>query len=556
MLSRTDSTLSTTLQRLSSGTRINSAKDDAAGLAISERMTSQIRGLSQGMKNVNDGVSLLQTAESGLAEIGNMIQRMRELAVQAANEAVMTDSNKANLQKEVDQLLGEVNRIATTSAFNGIEILNDNVSFDGADTGSDEMKAQFALRDVWLQQSTDRISAFFGLDSRNTDLTVDFDDPTTDGVGGSLAFVSASVSAGIGNITNLELNIDMADFVGVTTPNGGSAPLYYDRIIAHEMVHAVMYDQTDTTKIQTWFLEGAAEFIHGADERVNGDAAAASIGANKAAGLAATVNLDVAYGAGGWGGGSVDYSVGYLAVRYLDSIATGGITGVMNQLKLGATLETAILNTTGHASIAAFQTAFRAGVDAVVSDTDLANADTGAVGGFDATNGASPSLDADSVINNTEVAQSNPTDFNVIFPLTFYSNEGPTQYLDFQIGSKAGEVIKISYAAASTKSLGITDVNLRTEPGSAITKLDNAITYIAKQRAKIGAQQNRLESALSVNAVAVESLSASRSRIRDTDYAVETATLTKGQILQQAATAMLGQAQASSNLALQLLSQF
>ena len=554
MLNRNDSSVSTSLQRLSSGARINSARDDAAGLAITERMTSQIRGLSQGMRNVNDGVSLLQTAEGGLEEIGNMIQRMRELAVQAANEAVMSDANKANLQKEVNQLLSEVNRIAKNTNFNGISILNDNVSFDSSDSGGDEMNAQIALRDVWLQQSTDRISNFFGMDSGNTTLTVDFEDPGTDGAGGTLAFVSASVAAGVGNITNLELNLDMADFVGVSTPNGGTGPLYYDRVIAHEMVHAVMYDQTDTTKIQTWFLEGAAEFIHGGDERVNGDAAAAAIGVNKAAGLAATVNLDVAYGAGGWGGGSVDYSVGYLAVRYLHNVAAGGITGVMNELESGASLETAIFNTTGHASLADFQTAFRAAIGGIVTDADLANADTGAVGGLDADGGAP--LDADSVISNTEVAQSNPTDFNVVFPLQFYSNQGPTEYLDFQIGTNEGEIIKVAFAAASTDSLGISEVDLRKEPGTAITKLDNAITYVAKQRARLGAQQNRLESALSVNEVAVESLSASRSRIRDADYAVETATLTKGQILQQAATAMMGQAQANSNLALQLLSQF
>ncbi len=550
MLNRTDSMISTTLQRLSTGTRINSARDDAAGLAITERMTAQIRGLSQGMRNVNDGVSLLQTAEGGLQEISNMIQRMRELAVQAANEAVMSDSDKANLQTEVDQLLGEVNRIAKSTAFNGIEILNDNVTFDTANTGSDEMKTQLALRDVWLQQSVDRISTFFGMDSGNTTLTVDFDDPGTDGAGGTLAFVSASIGAGVGNIANLELNVDMADFINVTTPNGGDAPFYYDRIIAHEMVHAVMYDKTDTTQIQTWFLEGAAEFIHGADERVAADAA--GFGSNKAFNLAATVDLDVAVGPGGWGGTSADYSVGYLAVRYLHDTAAGGITGVMNQLELGDSLEQAITATTGHANIADFQTDFRANIGSIVSDLSLTNADTGAVGGLDADGGTS--LDASSVISNTEVTQSNPTDFNVVFPLAFYSNEGPTAYLDIQIGSKEGDIIKIAHAAASTKSLGISNVDLRNEASTAITKLDNAINYVSKQRARIGAQQNRLLSAHSVNEIAVESLSASRSRIKDADYAVEVASLTKGQILQKAATAMMSQAQASSSLVLQLLS--
>jgi len=547
MLNRTDLTVSQTLQRLSSGARINSARDDAAGLAITERMTSQIRGLSQGMRNVNDGISLLQTAEGGLEEISNMIQRMRELAVQAANHAVMSDANKANLQKEVEQLLGEVNRIAKTTAFNGISILNDNVQFDASDNAGDEMITQLALRDVWLQQSVDRISTYFGLDSSNRELTVDFDS-FSDGAGGTLARVSATgVAAGVGNIGSLTLEIDMTDFVDVSTPNGGPPPFYYDRIIAHEMVHALMFDQTDTTNIDTWFMEGAAEFIHGADERVAADAA--GFGANKAANLAATVDLTA-----GWGGGSADYSVGYLAVRYLNDIAAGGIKGIMFQLEGGATLDSAITFTTGFATIADFQTAFRANIGSVVSDADLLNADTGAVGGLDADAGSS--LNASAVIDNTEVTQSNPTNFNVLFPLAFYNNTGPTEYLDFQIGASEGEIIKVAYAAASTKALGITDVNLQSEPGTAITKLDNAITYVATQRARLGAQQNRLESAINVNEIAVESLSASRSRIKDADYAAETASLTKGQILQQAATAMMSQAQASTNLALQLLDQF
>ena len=151
-----------------------------------------------------------------------------------------------------------------------------------------------------------------------------------------------------------------------------------------------------------------------------------------------------------------------------------------------------------------------------------------------------------------------PTDlsrFNVIFPLSFYNNEGPTEYLDFQIGSKEGETIKVAYAAASTRSLGISNVSLTEDAGTAITKLDNAITYISKQRARLGAQQNRLETAINVNEVAVEALSASRSRIKDSDFAVETAALTQGQILQQAANAMMGQAKATPNLALQLLNR-
>lgn len=547
MYNRNESAVSTSIQRLSSGLRINSARDDAAGLAITERMESQIRGLNVGIRNVNDGISLLQTAEGGLEEIGNMIQRMRELSVQAANLAVMSADNRMMLQLEVEQLSSEINRISKNAEFNGVSILNDNIQFSTLDSGDDKLISQIALRDVWLQQSVDRIATEFGLTSSGRDFTVDFD-TFTDGAGGTLARVTAGVAGGVGNISNLTLQLDMSDFVDVTTPNGGTGPFYYDRIIAHEVVHAVMFDQTDTTLIDTWFMEGAAEFIHGADERVAGDASGFAV--NKAASLAATVDLT-----GAWGGGSADYSVGYLAVRFIHSLAGGGISSVMDELELGNDLLTAINTATGagYANMGAFQTAFRAGITAVVSDASLLNTDTGAIGGLDADGGGI--LDAESVIPNAETPTNNPTNFNMIFPLEEYSNQGPTEYLDFQIGANAGEIIKVGYVAASTKSLGISDIDLVADPHVAISRLDDAIGYVSLQRARIGAQQNRLESAIAVNEISVESLSASRSRILDADYAKETSALTRSLIIQQAATAMTSQAQATSQLAMSLLSQ-
>ncbi len=122
-LAKSQGDLATSMQRLSSGLRINSAKDDAAGLAISDRMTSQIRGLNQAARNANDGISLAQTAEGALAEVGNNLQRVRELAVQAAN-ATNSASDRASLQAEVGQLLSELDRIATSTTFNNLTILD------------------------------------------------------------------------------------------------------------------------------------------------------------------------------------------------------------------------------------------------------------------------------------------------------------------------------------------------------------------------------------------------------------------------------------------------
>ena len=126
-LNTSQSSLATSLQRLSSGLRINSAKDDAAGLAISERMTSQIRGLDQARRNSNDGISLAQTAEGALQESGNILQRIRELAVQSAN-ATNSASDRLALNSEVNQLISELDRISNTTSFNGIKLLDGSYS--------------------------------------------------------------------------------------------------------------------------------------------------------------------------------------------------------------------------------------------------------------------------------------------------------------------------------------------------------------------------------------------------------------------------------------------
>jgi flagellin len=128
-LNRTQSSMQTALERLSSGLRINRAKDDAAGLAISERFTSQIRGLNQAIRNANDAISFAQTAEGGLEEISNALQRMRELAIQSANGTYST-ANRVSLNTEFQELATEIGRIAANTDFNGVRVLDTTASFD------------------------------------------------------------------------------------------------------------------------------------------------------------------------------------------------------------------------------------------------------------------------------------------------------------------------------------------------------------------------------------------------------------------------------------------
>ena len=148
-LNKNNDALASAMQQLSTGTRINSAADDAAGLAISSRMTAQIRGLDQAVRNANDGISLLQTAEGALIEVTNMMQRMRELSVQAANDT-NTASDRASMNLEYGQLMQEINRIAQNTQWNGMNIMN-NTTIGSGGTAAAPATAGTELRNIKFQ---------------------------------------------------------------------------------------------------------------------------------------------------------------------------------------------------------------------------------------------------------------------------------------------------------------------------------------------------------------------------------------------------------------------
>lgn len=544
-LSQSSQGLATSLQRLSSGLRINSAKDDAAGLAISERMTAQIKGLNQARRNANDSISLLMTAEGAMGSVSDALQRVRELAVQAAN-TTNSASDKAALQQEVNQLLQGVDQIGTNTEFNGQKLFSQGRSSIGGDP--DKRAVLDSLQD-WAGAATERIRDFYGLQGDGADMDVNLYE---DAAGGVLASVSYAGTDGQGRSLNLTLNIDMADFVPANPPNGGSAPMYNDRIIAHEMVHAVMGRSMSFSSLPSWFKEGAAEYIHGADERVAGDLlGGGTYAANLTAVSGAFTASDVS--------GSAGYSGGYLAMRFMDRSV--GVKEVMARLSAGDTFDQAINTASGgtYANEAAFKAAVNtafASIDTTSQATvsaslkaafcvDLSNSDTGAIGGADANGG------------NTYTAASIVADSGTFFGFNLEMPEigggaGQNQY-SFQVGAKAGEDITAMVGAMNIGALGLASTDLTTSPQSAIRAVDRALDYVNRQRARVGALQSRMESTISRLESAAENASASRSRIRDTDFAAETANLTRQTILQNAGMAMTTQANAIPQLALQLL---
>jgi len=560
-LNASGSVLGKALQRLSSGLRINSAADDAAGLAIAGRMTTQINGQNQAMRNAYDGISLLQTTDAALGTVSDALQRIRLLAVQAAN-STNSDSDRGALQQEVAQLAAEIDRVGRTTSFNGQKVFGQDRTSAVGDP--DQLAVLDGLQSGWLSSAEDLIKQYYGIEANGNEIAIDLTS-FTDGAGGTLARVTTSVGAsGIGS--NITLQVDMADFVPANPPNGGSAPFYNDRILAHEMTHAVMDAVMNVGSMfandQQFWLEGTAELMHGADERLYGDIMNNGGGAT---GIAAVMDK-VDDWASSWGGTSEDYSAAYAGMRYLDEqIKAAGGAGIKDvTMYLGAnatrTLDQALQNATSGAfsGVADFKSKFQADGDAFIADLlssgKLTDSDTGAIGGS-ATSGG-PVRTAASVIPDS--ASRSGEDQLAGFKETWEqaaaaTGAEATRKQAFQIGANVGEQISIGAFAMNGGALDIADVDVATNANGVIQKMDRAIDYINARRADLGAQLGRLDSVVANLATNVESLSASRSRIQDTDFAVETANLTAAQILRQAGTAMVAQANASPRLVLQLL---
>ena len=554
-LGGSESKLTQSIQRLSSGLRINSAKDDAAGLAVSERFTTQIRGNNQAARNANDGISLLQTADGSLSSVAGNLQRIRELAVQAAN-STNSESDRQSLQAEIDQLASEIDRVGTSAQFNNMSIFaQGQVSAVG---DPNQLAVYDGLTGVggWLEDSENIISNMFGLTSKtNAAMSIEFT-TFTDGVGGTAARVVSSVGpSGYG--TNLKLQIDMADFTPPNLPNGGNPPVYNDRIILHEMVHAVMSQTVNWGALANdpnakWFVEGTAEFIHGADERVFADTGGNTAGGRAAVAAALTDGFQQT---------SLDYSAGYTATRYLhEKIKAAGGAGIKDMLVYmnqnpTATLDQAFANATHglYANNAAFLADFAANGAAFINTFNFANDDTGAIGGSDVDGG--PVKTAESIVPDT-ASKSGP-DVLVGFAANFETiatGNGDKNSLSFQVGANAGQTIDSKVGALNLGTLGLKDsLNVIDRPSQVITGVDRALAYVNSERANIGAQMSRFETTIGNLQSTTENLMASRARIQDADFAAETASLARAQVLQQAGTAMVAQANQLPQLVLTLL---
>ena len=461
-LTGSQSALQTSLQRLSSGLRINSAKDDAAGLAISERMTGQVRGMNQAIRNANDGISMMQTAEGALAEATNMLQRVRELAVQSSNATNSAMDRKA-LQAEVSQLVSELDRMAQTTEFNGMKLL------DGS-TGAQHFQV--------------------GANAGQT-ITATTGNFRTNSYGNSY-YASDAVAAGTG----------AAYTAGTVSIQGINAA---DISVAADDTAATLATKINAAQDKTGVTASAKTVVE--------------------IGLVADTS----------------YTIGIQSNNKSEVVNVSFAVGELNADGLAAAM--AAIN----------EAASKTGVTAELNENGDGLILTNSSGeNISLTNGASS---GDAVTMQT--LEADGTGVGTAASLAAGGSATAIGFIELNSDSGFGVTVDTSDAfsdgSAELQSVNTIDISTVDGAQKAIRIVDSALNKVNAQRAQFGAIQSRFESTVNNLQTSTENLQAARSRIQDTDFAAETANLTRAQILQQAGTAMLAQANQVPQTVLSLL---
>jgi flagellin len=471
--------LATSLQRLSSGLRINSAKDDAAGLAISDRMTTQISGLNQAARNANDGISLAQTTEGALSEVTNNLQRIRELAVQSAN-ATNSDSDRAALDQEVQQRIAEIDRIASQTSFNGRKVLDG--SFGGA-----TFQVGANVGETISLALTSSVKATAIGQTATSSGSVDLD--TLFQTGAVTATPGTSASSG-------------AFVTSVAGAGGETYSITVDGTTAFTFTSAAAADDVTAAEVDAGIATNAAA-LTAAGITVSGTAVGGDLQFTRADG--ADFDVVVANTMATTPGGFASLATGTTSV----TSGVEAVAGTPAAYTLGST--TIQVGTGTAVDVAGTYDTAEDLVDAINSQVS----------------GAYASIDS----NNQ---------------LVISSGEALT------LGGAGATALGVATAALSG-SLNSQNVTSVAGANSAIQSVDAALTSVSTLRSTLGAIQNRFQSVINSLQAVSENLSASRSRILDTDFAQETASLTRAQILQQAGTAMVAQANSAPQNVLSLL---
>jgi flagellin len=635
--------LQTAMERLSTGKRINSAKDDAAGLAITSRMTSTIRGLAVAVRNANDGISMAQTAEGALGEVTNMLQRMRELAVQASNGTNST-SDRETLQAEMNQILAEVDGTAKSASYNGINLLDGSAKVVTLQTGSkagDTMTfgiAATSTKSLGLQGYRVEGQLTTGRVGDSTTLAVD--DVL---INGKAAFASAPAAAtatalatainsntGVHGVKATAYNTLTGTLPNATTFSAGDLTINSASIGAagsvEELVANINRDAAGVTAVLKDDGTIALTNDTGNNIVIGGTSAATIAKAGFTSGtFTGFVALDSLTGsdisvqannsANGFVGGAgtladvktlglnetiagasfSSSAVGSTALAATDDLKINGvlvgkstdgsalskaaaINAVSSQTGVQATAQTAVKLTVDLAGTAP------AATDTVINGAtvDLSGATTlaGVVTAINAAgiNGVLASADdaGNLILTSDQGANITVQDAGgeLFTAATTLAGEAGTGSLAagsvftgrVTLASENGSAVQVDGSAASIAKVGLAKqggsgevvgggLSILSASGAkvALQAIDKAIDKVSASRGDLGAVQNRLETRVNVLTSSSTNVTEARSRIEDTDFSSETTQLAKAQILTQAATAMLAQANQSQQGVLSLL---
>ncbi|AWH46542.1 flagellin [Stenotrophomonas sp. ZAC14A_NAIMI4_1] len=516
-LSTSGTNLATTIQRLSSGLRINSAKDDAAGLAISERFSTQIRGANQAARNANDGISLAQTAEGALGEIGNNLQRVRELAVQSRS-ATNSASDRQALNAEVQLLKQEIQRVAEQTNFNGTSLLDGSFTNQAFQIGANQGET------INISQVANaNISKLGNWTSATTSATASGVVPNGDAVA---AVPAVAATKALGAIT-ASVGGDATSSVTQTFAAGSTTLAITVTGTSDAASNAAAFVTAGFGADGTGTVNGFSLDL-GAATTIAGAIGAGTLTVSRADGA----NFTRAQSVAGTAYGTAPAFAGTTA------ISTDGVAGeAAIPSKFGAASFT-ITGTLDGAATSAIQI----DLTAVGSAGDRATQLVNAVNAKTHETGVSAAL-----VEGKVQLTGKEGDFTV-------GAAGSTDAADLLEQTGLTAAATTNYAAGGAKT-GFADMDISSVGGAdnAILAMDAALNSINSARADLGAIQNRFTSVVANLNTSSENMSAARSRIRDVDYASETAELTRNQILQQAGTAMLAQANQSSQNVLSLL---
>jgi flagellin len=507
------------LEKLSSGLRINRAGDDAAGLAISEKMRAQVRGLDMASKNAQDGISLIQTAEGALNETHSILQRMREVADQSAN-GTNTADDRAALQEEVTQLKDEIDRIGNATEFNTQKLLNGALK----SAGGGSVGQNVTTGAVVAKLSGARLSG-----------------------GGTMAGVQPTTYSGAESI-NVDGTVVKVDWSTLTTAEknvlSGVTASKATQKAAADLIVSKINEAIDNMGVNVAHITGYA------------NASGALVLESATKGINSKILVS------GTGGVLETMAASPTIVSGLTNYNGSTITAVSGDMKIGnINLKFDIGDiSTGSGTMASGALFIASGINAAISGYNSGNNYTSGDANF---------------IEKVSVTVSNDGRFQVASPtgpISFNDRAGQTGLSDlglssaqteaaggggmtFQIGANRGQTISFGINDMRSAALGISTVNITsaTTASQALDTLDTAIKSVSAQRSKMGAVQNRLEHTINNLQTASENLTGAESRIRDVDMAKEMMEFTKSNILSQAAQSMLAQANQQPQGVLQLL---